>query len=70
MSAESAITIDVQIVDWPGDAIRTALAFSMSFVRELCGSQSCAVLHRGAFLATGAPANRLMQLMLRTSVCD
>jgi hypothetical protein len=33
-------------------------------------NQSCTVLHRGAFVATGAPANRLMQLMLRKSVGD
>ena len=33
-------------------------------------NQSCTVLHRGAFVATGAPAIRLMQLMLRISVCD
>jgi hypothetical protein len=35
--------------------------------REFCGSQSYTILHCGAFNATGASANRLMQLMLRIS---
>ena len=37
---------------------------------EFCVNQSRTVLHRRAFVATGAPANRLMQLMLQKSVCD
>jgi hypothetical protein len=47
-----------------------------AILREFCGTQSCAVLHRGAFVATGAPANRLMQLMQLMqlmwwiSICD
>ena len=40
------------------------------FIRESRVTQSCTDLHRGAFSATGAPANRLMQLMLQISVCD
>lgn len=34
-------------------------------LREFCVSQSCTVLRRGPFVAMGAPANRLMQLMSR-----
>lgn len=37
---------------------------------ELCGNQSCTVLHRGADHATGAPANLLMQLKFHPSARD
>jgi hypothetical protein len=37
-------------------------------VREYRASQSCAVLHRKANLAADAPANPLMQLMVRMPV--
>ena len=43
-------------------------AVGAASAREFCVNQSCTVPHRGAFVATGAPANRLMQLMLRISV--
>jgi len=37
---------------------------------EFFGNQSCTVLHRPAFIATGTPANRLMQLEFKNSARD
>jgi hypothetical protein len=39
-----------------------------SVLQEFCVNLLSIVLHRGAIGATGAPANRLMQLMLQKSV--
>jgi hypothetical protein len=43
---------------------------SKNLVREFCVNQSCTVLHRPAFVATGTPANRLMQLQFQKSARD
>lgn len=64
-------------------AVRTDLATSVMrprlenlettgvrLVREYCGTEYCPAMHRKARVVTGALANRLMQLSLRTSGSD
>jgi len=57
----------VELGHWGADLRRL---ISKNLVREFCVNQSCTVLHRPAFGATGAPANRLMQLQFQNSAWD
>jgi len=46
------------------------IAQTAGILREFCVDEYRTVMLYGAFVATGAPANRLMQLMLRIPAGD